>query len=254
MMALPSFEDVTILETVDSTNDAARRKIAEGTRTPFVIAAHQQNQGRGRSGRVWNTVSGNLAATYAVPIAGSYPEAARLGFAMSLAVRDTVAELTAGLPLAVKWPNDVLLCDKKVSGILLETAGSGPEGRLRLIIGIGVNLRHHPDPAEANWPPTSIAAQTGTPPEFDTALETLTRHVSSWLQTELTAGFDAVRSAWLSHAVRLGEHITVRLPDQTIDGIFRDVDGTGALILDTPGGIRTVTAGDVFFPELTRCS
>lgn len=245
---------VTILDSVDSTNDAVRRRLAEGATDPFVIAARQQTKGRGRSGRVWRSPEGNLAVTFYFPFDGSWQDAARLSFAVSLGVRDAVSALAPGTEQSLKWPNDVLLNGRKVCGILLENIGKDVEGRLQILIGIGLNLASHPDPAEANWTPTSILAETGNAPSFEAALDQLVSAVPARLYAERALGFAETRRNWLARAVRLGTEITVRLQDQSFSGIFREIDDTGALVLETASGIRTVTAGDVFFPKEAGCS
>ena len=244
---------ITVLDSVDSTMDAARRRLADGAAEPFAIAAKQQTRGRGRSGRNWQTAPGNLAITFFMPFDGSYAEAARLGFAVSLGVRDALAELAPGVPAQLKWPNDVLLNGGKVCGLLLENLGTGPDGRLQILIGIGVNLIHHPAPSDSNWPPTSIVRETGTAPDFDAALQAIVRSVPERIRRDTELGFEATRRDWLARAARRNEPLTARLADETVTGIFRDIDPTGALVLETGTGMRKVTAGDVFFPEVTAC-
>ena len=249
-----AFDDITVLDTIDSTNNAVRRRITAGATEPFAIASREQTRGRGRSGREWKSQSGNLAATFYHPYEGTHQQAARLSFAASLAVFDTLQTLAPQVSAGIKWPNDVLLNGKKVSGILLENLGKRADGKLHLMIGIGINLRHHPDAANSNWPPTSIHTETGMPPDFDQALSVLTTSLQTRLTAEAHQGFSVTRKDWLRHAVRLSETIAVRLPKETWQGIFRDIDETGALVLETLSGVRTVTAGDVFFSEGATCS
>ncbi|MEL7154269.1 MAG: biotin--[acetyl-CoA-carboxylase] ligase [Pseudomonadota bacterium] len=249
-----AFDDVTVLDTVDSTNDAVKRRLSGGNERPFVIAAREQTKGRGRSGRSWSSKPGNLAATFYVPFEGNHQEAARLSFAVSLAVHDALKRIATGIGIGIKWPNDVLLNHRKVCGILLENLGRTSDGRLQLLIGIGINLIQHPDPADSNWYPTSVRAETQTDVSFDRALSELTQAVQKRLNAETKHGFARTRAEWLERAVRLGEEITVRLPNQQWHGIFREIDALGALVLETASGVRTVTAGDVFFPEGAACS
>ena len=244
---------ITVLDSVDSTMDAARRRLSEGVSEPFVIAARQQTTGRGRSGRVWQSASGNLAVTFYLPFDGTYAEAARLGFDVSLGVQDALAELAPGVPAYLKWPNDVLLNGRKVCGLLLENLGHAADRRLQILIGIGVNLAHHPDPADSNWPPTSIARETGAAPAFDAALQAILRTVPARLRRDCELGFEATRRDWLARAARRNEPLTARLANENVTGIFRDIDPSGALVLETATGMRKVTAGDVFFPEVTEC-
>lgn len=234
-----------ILETTDSTNEEARRRAAAGISGPQWIAARAQSAARGRWGRPWSTEPGNLAATLLLPFRGTPAEAARLGFPAALAVGDLVARLAPGLPVTLKWPNDVLLAGRKVSGILLENFGADPDGVLRIAIGIGINLAHHPGPTETRWPATSIAAQTGEAPRFDTALSELATLVDHWLGVLARDGFTAVRTAWLGCADRLGETIDARLPRGTLTGRFAGMDADGALVLETADGTRRIAAGDI---------
>jgi BirA family transcriptional regulator, biotin operon repressor / biotin---[acetyl-CoA-carboxylase] ligase len=238
-----------VLDAVDSTNDEARRRSAAGERGPLWIASRRQVAGRGRERRPWSTEAGNLAATLLLPFAGTPREAARLGFAASLAVAEVFDLLAPGVHVALKWPNDVLLAGRKACGILLENFGPGPDGRLGLAIGIGINLASHPQPGEMRWPATSIAAETGAAPAFDDALALLARGMERWLGIHDEQGFDAVRTAWLARADRLGEVIDARLARGTLTGRFSAVDADGALVLETADGTRRVAAGDVFFRE-----
>ena len=238
-----------MLDAVDSTNDEARRRAAAGEREPVWIAARRQLAGRGRERRPWSTEPGNLAATLLMPFRGTPGEAARLGFPAALAVAELFYHLAPGVSVTLKWPNDVLLAGRKASGILLENLGPGPDGRLTVAIGIGVNLAHHPCPGEMRWPATSVAAETGAAPWFDDTLAKLAQGMDRWLGVLEAQGFEAVRTAWLARADRLGQVIEARLPRGTLTGRFKAIDADGALVLETADGPRRIAAGDVFFRE-----
>jgi BirA family transcriptional regulator, biotin operon repressor / biotin---[acetyl-CoA-carboxylase] ligase len=238
-----------VIDVVDSTNDEARRRLAAGQRGPLWVAARRQLAGRGRERRPWSTEQGNLAATLILPFSGTPGEAARLGFPASLAVAELFDVLVPGLRIALKWPNDVLLNGRKASGILLENFGPGLGDGLAVAIGIGVNLASHPQPGEMRWPATSVAAETGAAPDFDHALSLLAQGMERWLGVLERRGFEAVRTAWLARADRLGQVIDARLPRGTLTGRFAEIDADGALVLETAEGTRRIAAGDVFFRE-----
>ncbi len=238
-----------VLDAVDSTNDEARRLWAAGERGPVWIAARRQLAGRGRERRPWSTEPGNLAATLLLPFRGTPGAAARLGFAASLAVAELFDSLAPGVHVALKWPNDVLLAGRKASGILLENTGRGADNRLSVAMGIGINLASHPQPGEMRWPATSVAAESGTVPDFDETLDVLAQAMNRWLDILERRGFDAVRAAWLARADRLGQIIDARLPRGTLTGRFSEIDADGALVLETAEGTRRIAAGDVFFRE-----
>jgi BirA family biotin operon repressor/biotin-[acetyl-CoA-carboxylase] ligase len=173
-------------------------------------------------------------------------EAARLSFVAALAVRDTVAAFVTQTPVEVKWPNDVLVGGRKVSGILLESSGeSGAQNLPWLAVGIGLNLQHAPE--NAAYPATSIAAHAPAP----MPAEALTRLAAAWdrhFRTWRESGFAPIRKAWLAHATGLGQAVAARLPGETINGIFQGLDQDGALLLALPdGSTRAITAGEVFF-------
>lgn len=236
-----------IVDSIDSTNEEARRLAAAGEGGPLWIAARQQVAARGRQGRPWATEPGNLAATLLLPWRGTLAEAARLGFPAALAVADLLAIFAPKLKTAVKWPNDVLLEDRKVTGILLENFGAGPDGRFRVAMGIGVNLAHHPEPEATRWPSTSIAAETGRTPDFDVAFEVLAGRVGHWLNMLDKEGFQAIRKQWLARADRLGQQVEARLPQRTLAGRFVDMDEDGALVLEAADGTHRIAAGEIFW-------
>ena len=233
-----------ILDEIDSTNAEARRRApATG---PLWIAARKQTAGRGRQGRAWSSPVGNLSATLLIGRDEAPGDLAKLSFHASLAVADLLIHFAPGAEVATKWPNDALLNGKKAAGILLENFGPGGGYKANLAIGIGINLAGHPDAAESRWPPTSLAAETGTAPEFEAALNVLAQRLDHWLGV---GEFATIRAAWLARATHLGQPIEARLPDETLGGIFEDVDADGALVLNTPDGIRRIHAADIHFPE-----
>ncbi len=236
--------DRLILDETDSTNEEARRRAPAAA--PLWIWARKQTAGRGRLGRDWSSPRGNLSATLLIGRNQAPGELAKLSFHASLAVADLLAHFAPGAEIALKWPNDALLNGSKAAGILLENFGPGGGREANLAIGIGVNLAHHPDPAASRWPPTSLLAETGRAPGVEEALLVLADRLDHWLGI---ADFAAVRAAWLARASHLGRRIEVHLPNQTLGGIFEDVDAEGALVLRTPAGPQRITAADIHFPE-----
>ena len=227
------------LDEVDSTNAEARRRAEAGEGGPLWITAARQSAGRGRRGRSWETGAGNLATTLLLTPKVPPAEAAQLSFAAALAVAEAIAHFAPQIAVTVKWPNDVLADGKKVSGILLE--GAGPA----MAIGIGVNLAHHPEGTE--FPATSLAALGVSPPSPQDALVVLASRFAPWQAAWERDGFEPLRAAWMARAGGLGLPIRARLPHEERHGSFEGIDATGALLLREPGGLRAITAGEVFF-------
>ncbi|MEM6623245.1 MAG: biotin--[acetyl-CoA-carboxylase] ligase [Pseudomonadota bacterium] len=245
MTTWPDHLDRVVLDQIDSTNREAERRAKAGIDRPIWLAARHQTAGRGRQGRAWESPGGNLYATYLEPTELPPSQAALIGFVAALAVADALIALAPNIDVQTKWPNDVLLNGAKASGILLERF-SGKQNALA--VGIGINLAEHPPQHVTRWRATSLRAETGSAPEFDTALLELASAFDRWRQVFQTAGFLAIRTAWLARAARLGAEIEVRLEKEVITGRFDDLDAEGGLVLDVGARQRRVAAGDVFFP------
>ena len=210
------------------------------------MTARAQTQGRGRSGRVWSTGGADLALSVLLRPGVSPPDAAALSFAAALAVYDLAkAVLPEGAPLAIKWPNDVMVGDRKLSGILLEAA-SGPDGLVDwLIIGMGVNLAPapHRDAPQA----IDLVSAGGARLTPEAAASRLLECLGHWLEAWRAEGFAPIRDAWRARARDLGRAVIARLPNETVEGVALDLAEDGALVLALPdGGERRIAAGDVF--------
>jgi BirA family biotin operon repressor/biotin-[acetyl-CoA-carboxylase] ligase len=229
-------------DSLDSTNEEARRLSASDP-GPVWITAREQTKGRGRRGNSWVSQSGNLFAT--LLLQAPHATAAQLGFAASLAAADVVSTYAGAGRVDLKWPNDVLLDDRKVAGILLETLA-----RESLAIGIGINLLHHPEATET--PAISVNAALGREVELDDALVNLAARFAAWYGTWQSQGFAGLKPRWLERASGLGKPIRARLADREMKGVFEDLDHDGALLLRTADRALTrITVAEVFF-EGTR--
>lgn len=240
---------------IDSTNAEARRRAEAGDKGPLWISSDCQILGKGRRGREWVSKSGNLYCTGLYSHDGDLASAAKLNFVAALAVADTLAQYIDPSLIQIKWPNDVLVEDKKISGILLE---SGTEnGKIWVAIGTGINLLNHPEISET--PATHLLAHIEAKhlegPELlyagkEPVLAIYAARFDHWRQIYLREGFGPIKSAWTHRAKGMGEPVTARLADRTVDGIALELDDDGALSIQTKdNGIKKIHAGDVFFPE-----
>lgn len=246
-------------ETIDSTSAEATRLALEGDPGRLWVVTAEQTSGHGRRGRPWHTPSGNLAASLLLPVPGDGARSATLGFAAGLAlncaIRTLVPELAlpdaaekgsgAHERLQLKWPNDVLLDDAKLAGILLE-AVSLPSGSLGVVVGIGANVCHAPDGVV--YPVTSLA-DIGSDITSEALFEAL---AEAWVEQEVVwdagCGFANIRERWLAHAAGLGKPVAVRLGSSEFRGTFETIDEEGRLIVrEKDGSSRSVSAGDVYF-------
>ena len=219
------------------------------------MRADRQAAGRGRRGNAWVSPPGNLYATLVLPLTGPLraDDPAAYGFAGALAVRDAcVAAGAPGDAVRLKWPNDVLLRGAKLSGLLIErverAGGRGAEAAL--LVGIGVNLARAPAVEAYETTALSDAATPPTPAAF---LGRLDAALSARLAQRDREGLAGLRRDWLACATGLGGPATVRLPGGAVlRGVAEGVDARGGLALRVGAELRTVTAGDVFFPASPR--
>lgn len=249
---LPSAYNLVALEEVDSTNAEAKRLAAKGEdEAPdgTLVWAKSQTAGRGRRGRTWQSPEGNLYCSLILRPECPVGRAAEFGFIAALAIYDTIGSLAEpGTQANVKWPNDVLVHDRKVAGILLETEGSGKDMPDWVVLGVGINVESFP--ADTEFPATSLREEgLGTVQVVD-VLQSFARHFLVWTTRWLDDGFEPVRQNWAWRAKGIGKPIEVRLEKETLTGTFREMDASGALVLDQGDGrTRRITAGDVFFPK-----
>lgn len=244
---LPSGYRLAFHESIDSTNAEALRLANTGEPGGLWIWAAAQHSGRGRAGRSWSSTAGNLYASLLLRSRVPLVTAMQLSLVAGIAAYDAVSVLASGAgvkpPLRLKWPNDVLLGDAKLGGILLESRTGTAVDMPAVVIGIGLNLARAP--ADLGRPVASLAnAGIDTAPAQ--ALAALAWAMAEWLaQWRDGVGFQTIRSAWLERAMPLGGPISVRLGSDLISGTFLGIDEMGALRLDTQGGERRITAGDV---------
>ncbi len=224
-----------------STNADLAQRIAQGV--PVAegawLVADRQTCGRGRQGRQWLDAPGNFMGSTIVRIGPHDPAIASLSFVAALALYETVVRRLANPHvLALKWPNDLLLDQVKLAGILLE------RGEDYAIIGIGVNLAAAP-PVEGRA--ATALSEQGPVPERDAFAKDLAVQMATELGRWREAGFGPVRNRWLAAAHPPGTRLSVHeARDVVTRGTFESIGEDGALQLRlADGAIRVIRAGDV---------
>lgn len=237
---------VEVLDLAASTNTLLMERAARGGAGGSVLAAEWQTQGRGRRGRVWHAAPG-AALTFSLLWRFHQGAGALSGLSLAIGVAVIRALIRAGIDDAgLKWPNDVIWRGRKLAGMLIEMQGevTGPSAA---VIGLGLNCRL-PDALRdrIDQPVADLAQITGTAPDRNRLLALLLEEMSVVLETFTQSGFAALREEWERCHVYGGKPVRLTLPDAaTIDGMVRGVDENGALLLDTPHGVRRVHSGDV---------
>ncbi|MBI2162201.1 MAG: biotin--[acetyl-CoA-carboxylase] ligase [Candidatus Rokubacteria bacterium] len=254
------------LAAVESTQAAAWELAAEGAADGSVIVADHQSAGRGRRGRAWTDAPGtSLLASILVRPALAPALWPAFSLTAAVAVAEALGRLT-GLAVRLKWPNDVLVGDRKIAGILLESRVSADGGTgvsephrtsLRppadravlavpatIIIGIGINLAQREFPPELAGRATSVALETGQAPPRDAVLAAVLEEFGAWRRRLEGEGFAPVRARWLALADTIGRRVTV----DAVSGVAVDLAPDGALLVEDHGRLRRIVAGEIAEP------
>lgn len=240
MQKINDWEWIDIEET-GSTNDAVRELTSEEGGHKYVVTAKKQTAGRGRRGRSWIGVEGNLFMSYAAEV--ETKDWGQAVFIVSLSLLETIRTLFPTINIRLKWPNDVLVAGRKISGILLEK-GNGNY----LIMGIGVNIKNAPQLNNSSYQSVSLSElgyETDRISFFEKYTEILDANFCRWKNY----GFDIIKERWLADAQGLGREITVRTEKEEKKGSFEGIDENGLLLLKTENKIEKICAGDVFFSK-----
>lgn len=229
------------LTSTSSTQDVARAEAEAGSPEGTAVVAEEQTAGRGRFGRKWESPAGkNIYVTLLLR-----PDVARLrrlGMIAPLSVCLAVEE-TTGLAPRIKWPNDVLLAGRKLSGMIVEAELAGSEPRYALL-GIGVNVNYEIDPAsEIAGIATSLKQELGGDVSRETVLAALLNHFEALYEEPDVA---SVHAAWKTRLETLGRAVQVTFRGETVEGQAEDVDSDGNLVLLRADGTHlTFEAGEV---------
>jgi BirA family biotin operon repressor/biotin-[acetyl-CoA-carboxylase] ligase len=227
-------------DVLDSTNNEAKRIAAHGRDDAFVVSANRQTAGRGRFSRVWHAPDGNVAMTIVLPRTDAHQNIATLALMNGLVLHEVLQELVREqATVRIKWPNDIVVDDAKISGTLIES------DMHRLYVGIGINLVA--EPAQVIYPTTSLGRFCSIE-----RLALIERIAARWLarfDDWMRDGFAPIAGAYTAALWRHGQPISIALNEaktERVDGICRGVNETGLLLLELPGGaVRAFSTGDV---------
>lgn len=223
------------------------RLALQGEPLPLWVTAERQTGGRGRQGRSWTSLPGNLHASVAFSSSAPAHAAGQIALVAGLAFFEAVARTTSLARegcLRLKWPNDLLIGDAKTGGILVESTVAPPGGDATLIVvtGFGLNLVNVPG---LDRPVTSLAA-SGSAVDSEIVLAALADGCETWLDTwDEGCGFEKIRTAWLACGGPLGEPISVNTGRGRVCGLFRGLSASGALLVDVEGRLEEFNFGDV---------
>ncbi|GLW96107.1 biotin--[acetyl-CoA-carboxylase] ligase [Microtetraspora sp. NBRC 16547] len=240
------WSEITVVERTGSTNADLVEAAGGGAPEGAVLVAESQVEGRGRLGRVWSAPPrSGLTVSMLFRPGGSAARPVRLGWlpllvgvAAAAAVRG-VAEVEVWL----KWPNDLLIGERKLAGILAERVEDG------IVVGMGLNVSIRPEelPVERA---TSLAVEKAACLDRDPLLRAVLREIETHYREWLSVGGDpdacGLRSAYLASCATIGQEVRVELPgDRVLTGVATGVDESGRLLVRAAGEEHALSAGDV---------
>lgn len=225
---------------IDSTMNVARELARQGCPAFTVVTAERQREGRGRMRRTWHSTDGGLYFT--IVLRPTLP--AVLGSLVTFATGVVWAQVLVqdyGLPVGLKWPNDMLVDDRKLSGMLSEME---TRGDMATFVNIGIGLNVNNDPTAHAPQAVSLKELVG---RSLSRRELLIRFLDRFEKRMADLRLDGVLAEWKTLAVTLNRRVSIQTIHAKLSGIARDVDETGALMLEQDdGSIVRVVHGDCF--------
>ncbi len=232
-------------ETIASTSDLAKELGSRGAPEGTLVAAETQHAGRGRLGRQWESPP-SVGLYVSLVLRPTLPPTELPQITLTAAVAGVLAlQRATGLTPGIKWPNDLLLNGKKVGGILTEMETESDQIRY-LVLGWGLNVNNPDFPPELTPIATSLLLAAGRKFSRVAILQAWLEEFEALYERFLKRDFADILEAWKEHALTLGQLVTVRQGSREIHGQALDVDGDGALLVETrPGEIVRVTSGEI---------
>ncbi|RPI80111.1 MAG: biotin--[acetyl-CoA-carboxylase] ligase [Desulfobacteraceae bacterium] len=237
--------ELIYLPETDSTNrvakDLALKNAPEGT----LVIAEKQTQGRGRLGRQWfSPADEGVYISLIIRPAIPPQEAPKLTLLTAVAIADAIIDLT-GLPIHIKWPNDILINAKKTAGILTEI-NSEMDRVNYIVVGLGLNVNTPSFPDEIKDLATSLFLETGQKWSRLKVVQAYLHWFEKYYTLFTQSGFSPVLKRWKELTRMIGKSISVVMLNEQYRGVVQDIDSDGALIIKNPNGnIQRIICGDV---------
>jgi BirA family transcriptional regulator, biotin operon repressor / biotin---[acetyl-CoA-carboxylase] ligase len=224
-------------ESVDSTNDIAKTWLQDGAPSGAVVIADEQLKGRGRKGRTWHTPP-NVALALSVILRPNQQYLSRINLVGALAIYD-LATYVGATQVGIKWPNDVQINGRKVSGILPEVIWDGHE-LVGVVLGMGVNVRVDFSETELKDKAVSLEMIVNKKMNRVDLLDYLLKRIDMWYQRIAS---EALFMTWKSRLNMLGTRVVI----EDLEGLAVNVEPDGALLVqDDFDVMQRVLAGDIF--------
>ncbi|HUH57569.1 MAG TPA: biotin--[acetyl-CoA-carboxylase] ligase, partial [Pseudomonadales bacterium] len=224
---------IFLYNSIDSTNDEAKKLLSTYS-APLAVFAEHQTQGKGRRGREWSSpYAQNLYLSFVWPITEGLDQIDGLSLVIGLAVLKTIKRVCK-IEAQLKWPNDVLINERKVAGILLELIGD-PVELCHVVIGVGVNINMLDSVFRIDQEWTSLAKETGAIIDRELFAKILLEELDIYLDRQKIYGFSSMRAEWLSAHAWQGRNVVLHTGNDFVDGKLIGVGDKGEVCLLVDG-------------------
>ncbi|MEW6117707.1 MAG: biotin--[acetyl-CoA-carboxylase] ligase [Nitrospirota bacterium] len=241
--------EILFFDTIGSTNTLASEYAGKDCPEGTVIIAEHQTGGRGRRGRVWASPPGaNIYMSIIVRPSLCPRDASLLTLMTAVACAAAVRKLSP-IPVSIKWPNDIMVTDKKLGGILTEMKADMERISYAVLgIGLNINLDRADMPDEIKALATSVKSETGNAASRTSFIIEILKELEHWYALLLREGRAPVIKEWLRLSSTIGRTVTVSTNADRFTGIAEGIDDEGMLILRLPDqSTRTINSGDVVY-------
>ena len=242
------FETPDWHDSLPSTNSTLIDWIRGGDDLPhgYVLATYEQTAGRGRFDRKWVAPAGqNLTFSFLVAVPQSNTQATSITMAVALGIVDYLNSI--GLSAQTKWPNDVWLNGRKISGILAEICESRHRPERMIVVGIGLNVNlPESEATNIDRPATSMLIESGSEYKVSQVLDDLLPHLGTHLDVWAEQEFVGIRDQWTENCLYVGEPVCIGDEDNVSTGVLEGFGSHGqALLRLEDGSVKEIWAGDL---------
>lgn len=228
----------------ESTNDDAWELIEEGAAEGTLIITDKQTAGKGRNGRTWHSVPGK-SLTVSLILKPEMDSQTAGWFPIMTGVAIVEALSSLGLEPSLKWPNDILIGNKKLGGILCESRVQGHSMEWA-VIGIGLNINEQEDELDSELNATSFFMETGRSIQRELVLATILNQLEPLYNTCRTnSDFSSISEQWTQYCLHVHKTITFTEDDKPKTGIFTGINERAEAVISIDGNEHIFNSGDI---------
>ena len=241
---LSNAPQIIYLDEVDSTNNYARL-MADKINSDFLVVADMQTLGKGRMGRSWSSPAGTgIFMSLCIKPEIAVEKASMITLVTAISICDAIEELYP-ISSTIKWPNDIVINSKKISGILTEMS-SDMDGIKYIISGMGINVNNKEFPDDIKDMASSLLLETGILADRSKLIAAVIYHFYKNMNIFLKTGdMSGLKENYENHLVNIGKDVKILDPKGIYQGIALGIDETGALLVNVEGKIKRIISGEV---------